>query len=387
MISRFADEQHIFAFDQAYVDNRNRSTLSLSYKGSSGRVMTSVRPYKDRLPPFFSNLLPEGQLRDYLAARAGVKPDQDFFLLAALGADLPGAISVTHMNDEADEIREEEKYARARRSILKFSLAGLQLKFSAVLEANGVLMIPADGMGGTWIVKLPSARFEGVTENEFAMMELARRIGIPVPGLKLVSVSEIESLPKDLGKTQGRALAVERFDRKPDGGRIHMEDFAQLFGIRADKKYEKRSYAHIAEVLAAESGAESVNDFARRLVFSLLIGNTDMHLKNWSLLYKDGRKASLAPAYDFISTVPYVPDDKLALAFGGGRNIDSITQDQIRQFAETARLAVNPLWQIVLETTEKTVAAWKTLEAREEIPAVVRKAIDKQINRVAISIK
>ncbi|MGH8246733.1 MAG: type II toxin-antitoxin system HipA family toxin, partial [Gammaproteobacteria bacterium] len=255
VITRLAGDRYLFAFDEAYVNDNNRPTLSLSFKSSSGGLVTSVRPYSVRLPPFFSNLLPEGHLREYLAARAGVKPEREFFLLATLGADLPGAITVAPI-DAADDRHDagDSPRSRDRASPLRFSLAGVQLKFAAVMEARGGLTIPADGIGGSWIVKLPSARFEGVPENEFAMMELARSIGIPTPRVKLVSISSIEGLPQDAGKMKGRALAVERFDRKPDGGRVHMEDFAQVFGVYPDNKYEKRSYANIAQVLAAETG-------------------------------------------------------------------------------------------------------------------------------------
>ena len=255
------------------------------------------------------------------------------------------------------------------------------------MEASGGLTIPADGIGGSWIVKLPSARFEAVPENEFAMMELARRVGIPVPRVKLLPISDIEGLPRDAGKMDGQALAVQRFDRTPEGGRIHMEDFAQVFGIYADDKYEKRSYANIAHVLSAEAGNDAVMDFTRRLAFSVLIGNADMHLKNWSLLYPDRSKASLAPAYDYVSTIAYLLDDRLALGFGGSKEISTITQDQIRRFADTARLAVSPLWRIVQETSEKTVSAWKSLEEKALIPAKIRKAIGEHIARVAASIK
>jgi len=255
------------------------------------------------------------------------------------------------------------------------------------METSGGLTIPADGIGGSWIVKLPSARLEGVPENEFAMMELARQIGISVPRLKRVPISEIENLPRDAGKMEGFALAVERFDRKPDGGRIHMEDFAQVFGVYANDKYDRHSYANIAHVLAAEAGEEGVMDFVRRLVYSVLIGNADMHLKNWSLLYPDGRKPTLAPAYDYVSTVPYLPDGELALGFGDSKRLDTITHDQIRRFADTASLAVSPLWRLVQETTEKTISAWKTLEARDIIPKAVRDATDEHLNQVARSIK
>jgi serine/threonine-protein kinase HipA len=289
VITRLAGDRHLFAFDEAYVHDENRPTLSLSFKSSSGGLVTSVRPYNVRLPPFFSNLLPEGHLREYLAARAGVKPGREFFLLAALGADLPGAITVTAIEAaaaEEDQRRgDDDRQTGPRASPLRFSLAGIHLKFSAIMEASGGLTIPADGVGGSWVVKLPAARFEGVPENEFAMMELARSIGVMVPKLKLVPVREIEGLPQDAEKIGGHALAVERFDRKPDGGRVHMEDFAQVFGVYPDDKYERRSYANIAQVLAAETGEKGAHDFVRRLVFSVLIGNGDMHLKNWSLLY------------------------------------------------------------------------------------------------------
>ena len=219
------------------------------------------------------------------------------------------------------------------------------------------------------------------------MMELARKIGIPVPHVKLVPISEIEGLPRDTGKMEGKALAVQRFDRTPEGGRIHMEDFAQVFGIYADDKYDKRSYANIAQVLSVETGDDAVMDFTRRLAFSVLIGNADMHLKNWSLLYLDRRKPGLAPAYDYVSTIPYLPEDRLALGCGGSKEISAISQDQIRRFADTARLAVSPLWRLVQETSEKTVVAWKSLEEKAVIPAKIRKAIDEHMAKVAGSIK
>ena len=387
VINRLAGDNYLFSFDEAYVNNPLRPTLSLSFKGTSGGLLTDVRPYNVRLPPFYSNLLPEGHLREYLAARAGVKVDRDFFLLAILGSDLPGAISVTPVGAAADDRHGDPAQADHGQQPMRFSLAGVQLKFSAVMEASGGLTIQTDGLGGAWILKLPSARFEAVPENEFAMMELARKIGIPVPNLKLVPLSAVEGLPRDIGKMAGSALAVQRFDRTPEGGRIHMEDFAQVFGIYADAKYSKRSYANIAQVLSAESGDDAVMEFTRRLTFSVLIGNADMHLKNWSLLYLDRRTPSLAPAYDYVSTVPYLPNDRLALGLGGSIELTGITQDQIRRFADTARLAVSPLWRVVQETTEKTVAAWQSLDEKNILPAKIRTAIDDHMAKVAASIK
>jgi len=389
VINRFAGDRQLFAFEQDYIDDPERPALSLSYKGQSGALVTTPRTYVARVPPFFANLLPEGHLRSYLAARAGVKPEREFFLLAALGADLPGAITVA---PEDDEERAEANYgedrqpdARNRRGepALRFSLAGVQLKFSVILEATGGLTIPADGMGGSWIIKLPSAHFDAVPENEFVMLELARAAGIDVPALRLVPVAQIGGLPKDAGRLEGHALAVKRFDRGPDGERIHMEDFAQVFGLFPEDKYKRRSYANIAAVLRAETGTEDTDEFVRRLVFSVLIGNADMHLKNWSLLYPDGHTPVLSPAYDFVSTISYMPGDSLALTFGGSRSLEGITTDQVRRFADTAGLPVAPISQIVRQSAERTVQAWRELDARSVLPAALRAQVDSHIEAAA----
>lgn len=389
VINRISGDRHLFSFEQDYIDDANRPTLSLSFKGQAGGLVIPTRAVTMRLPVFFSNLLPEGHLRDYLAARAGVKPQREFFLLAVLGADLPGALTVTPIEQSAqtgvghvsDHVHEE----RMPRAALRFSLAGVQLKFSAVMETSGGLTIPADGMGGSWIVKLPSSRFPAMPENEYAMMALARAVGIEVPRMDLIDVRDIRGLPTDVGMVQGKALAVERFDRSANGQSIHMEDFAQVFGLYPEDKYHHHSYANIAAVLWAETGETGTYEFFRRLIFSVLIGNGDMHLKNWSLLYPDQRVPVLSPAYDFVATHPYIPNDNLALTFGGSRSLSEITADQVRRLADRARLPASPLWKIVIDTADRTVAAWEQLAEKDLLPENMRKAIGNKILTTAKS--
>jgi serine/threonine-protein kinase HipA len=395
VITRLAGDRQLFAFEQDYIDDEKRPTLSLSFKGSTGGLVTPTRPTGRRVPPFFSNLLPEGHLREYLAKRADVNSEREFFLLAVLGADLPGALVVAPLEREAqppeahhdhDDERHNDDHGHGEEP-LRFSLAGVQLKFSAVMEASGGLTIPVDGMGGSWIVKLPSARYQAVPENELAMLELARRAGISVPENRLVDIASIKGLPEQAHTVESKALAVKRFDRLPNGEPVHMEDFAQVFGQFPNDKYKHRSYANIAAVLWAESGEEATWEFVRRLVFSVLIGNADMHLKNWSLLYPDRRKPVLSPAYDFVATLPYIPGDTLGLSFGGSKGLDGITPDQMRSFADTARIPASPLWQIAVETAERTVASWKTLEQADLLPKEMRASIEKQILTVAATTK
>jgi serine/threonine-protein kinase HipA len=387
VINRLGGDRHLFSFEQDYIDDPNRPTLSLSFKGQEGGLVLPTHAVTARLPSFFSNLLPEGHLRDYLAARADVKPQREFFLLAVLGADLPGGLTVAPMDQPregaAEDSAKHEHEERMPEAALRFSLAGVQFKFSAVMEASGGLTIPAGGMGGSWIVKLPSGRFASVPENEYTMMALARAVGIDVPRTELIEIRDIRGLPEDAGIMEGKALAVQRFDRGAGGETIHMEDFAQVFGLYPEDKYRHRSYANIAAVLWAETGETGTYEFLRRLIFSVLIGNADMHLKNWSLLYPDRRTPVLSPAYDFVATLPYIPKDELALTFGGSRSLSEITTDQLRRFADTARLPASPMWPIVTETTDRTVAAWEKLPEKDLLPEKMRTAIGDQILSVA----
>lgn len=204
VITCLAGDRQLFAFEQDYIDDPQRPTLSLSFKGSTGGLVTNVRPAPRRVPPFFSNLLPEGHLREYLAKRANVNPERELFLLAVLGADLPGALVIEPLEGERGqaEAHHDEDDGGNHADFppdtgLRFSLAGVQVKFSAIMEAPGGLTIPAGGMGGSWIVKLPSARFAAVPENEFAMLELARRSGITVPENRLIRTADIKGLPDE----------------------------------------------------------------------------------------------------------------------------------------------------------------------------------------------
>jgi len=130
--------------------------------------------------------------------------------------------------------------------VLRFSLAGVQLKFSAVTEASGGLTIPRVA----WVDHGSSScipPFPAVQRTNFAMLELARRVGIRCPENRLVRWRTSRASGRGT-RTRGQALAVRRFDvcRRAV---LHMEDFAQVFGQFPDNKYKFHSYANIASVL------------------------------------------------------------------------------------------------------------------------------------------
>ena len=380
----FSGEQTFFVFHENYIENSKRPVLSLSFKNKLGHLITSIKPSRIQIPPFFSNLLPEGHLRDYLAKRAGVHPKRECFLLQALGHDLSGAVTVNMMDaSELHSIEHASQLADATET-LRFSLAGVQIKFSAVMETQGGLTIPAEGVGGQWIVKLPSARFDKVPENEFSMMTLAKKMGMDIPEISLVPLSKISGLPKDVGKMKGVALVVKRFDRS-ESGPIHMEDFAQIFGLYPDDKYGKASYKNIAEVLCQETGKDGIVEFTRRLVFNTLIGNADMHLKNWSVIYPNRRQAQLSPGYDFVSTISYLPDDSMGLNFVKSKKMTDLSLEQLSYLSATAGLPEKLVLKTAKETIQRFREIWKKERKHLLLSASSIQAIEKNVAKIPLA--
>lgn len=375
-ITNVGNDRTLFAFMDSYIHDESRPVLGLGFKDALGGLLTNFKPTQTKLTPFFSNLLPEETMRHYLAERAGVNPAREFFLLWVLGQDLAGAITVEPADGEAlppnvhQDIDDETKIDVP----MRFSLAGVQLKFSAVQQANGGLTIPATGQGGSWIVKLPSSRFDAVPENEYSMMELARMLGMDVPETQLLPINQIANIPDGIGKfgdafKNAQAFVIKRFDRAGDQA-VHIEDFAQVFGVYPQDKYKKASMRNIAQVIGIEGQDEDIAEFTRRLVFNTLIGNADMHLKNWSVIYKDKRTASIAPAYDFVSTIPYIPDDSASLKVSRSKKFSDFTLDELSHLAAKAMLPE----KLVLDTAKQTVAGFHEIWAKEKAHLPVTKS-------------
>jgi len=366
-ITHLGGERTLFSFSESYLQDEKRPTLGLRFKDAFGELIPDFRPYKMRLMPFFANLLPEGPLRKYLAKKANVHADREFFLLRALGSDLPGAVTVTAQDGQTDWPANAHATRRQTadaplETALHFSLAGVQLKFSAIRHARYGMTIPASGVGGDWIVKLPAREFACVPENEFSMMSLAKMVGINVPAIDLADIDAIANLPDGIRPLGKKAFVIQRFDRNADGSATHIEDFAQVFDVYPEDKYKKASLRDVASVIAMESDHGDIAEFIRRLTFNVLIGNGDMHLKNWSLIYPDRRRARLAPAYDFVSTIAYMPDDKSALTFSRTKDFTAYTLDELDHLSAKAALPIG----LVRQTAQDTVAAFMTCWAAQK---------------------
>lgn len=277
--------------------------------------------HKNKLHPVLSNLLPEGALRELLAKQLKVHIDSEFELLAALGKDLPGALMATAMVPEEipSEILQGRGRARpvkieGRDSEEKFSLAGIQMKFS-MKQKDGRYNIQKNEGLGDWIIKTPSTTHRFVPLNEYTAMSLAASIGVDTPEIDLVDIGRLDNLPPIKLPDEQYAFAIKRFDRD-EGARIHMEDSAQVFVKYPHEKYGSVNYEQLGKVLYEYSsdGLADIQQLARRLLVNILLANGDAHLKNWSLLYPDQISPVLSPAYDIVTTSVYIEDEaKFAL--------------------------------------------------------------------------
>ena len=242
-----------------------------------------------------------------------------------------------------------------------------------MVRAGKGLTLPASGRGGDWIVKLPDAEFPSVPEAEYAAMEWARASGIDVPDLELVTFAQLSGIPPLRGAHAEAALclAIRRFDRVEGGGRIHIEDFAQVFGRAPSQKYNEHLTAAVPPIgfetvarAVATYAPEDRRELVRRLVFMVLSGNADAHLKNWSFIYRDGQRPRLAPAYDLVPTVVFPEtSDRLALPLFGDSDFGAITPSAFARLAPLISQPVDHLRAWVREDIDRIMDAWSGVKA------------------------
>ncbi|MFC3494394.1 type II toxin-antitoxin system HipA family toxin [Glycomyces rhizosphaerae] len=364
-----------FNFSDDYFDDPARPVLGLRFEQHRDQ------PYRAalRLPPWFSNLLPEGPLRQWVARDRDVSSDREMELLAQLGADLPGAIRVAPVDGDSEESiwpedevihRPQPPGAAGSSSPWRFSFAGVALKFS-MLRHGDRLSVPAADERGDWIVKFPDHRFPDVPLNEYAMMTLAARAGIEIPEVTLVHRDQLDGLPSVMWPNrESVAYAVRRFDRTEKRSLVHIEDFAQVLDRWATEPHHgsgKYASSFATVLLTAYRGhdEDSLVEATRRIAFNAVIGNGDAHLKNWSLIYRDRRRPKLSPAYDLVATAPYRPSDEpedFGLKFNGSRRFQDVTLSGFERLAFRIRNRLGTfeadLPELAADVAKRVHAAW-----------------------------
>lgn len=383
-VVRTPGDFNAFSLDPAYRAMARPPILSLSLRSADGGLRKDPRPAAHILPALFANMLPEDRLREAMEKHhaGAVRQGNDFDLLAALGEDLPGAARLVPSDGSTTiSVQENPREIKAR-----FSLAGVQMKLSVMKNTGkgGGLTLPIGDEQGQYIAKFPS-NLVGLSENEFAILALSEILGMDVPERELVESSDFEGIPVEFNTlSTGKILLVKRFDRGPKGTRIHIEDFAQIFGRQPSKKYDDASYHDIASALNVAVSTDAALEFVRRLALAALVGNGDMHLKNWSTIYPgDGGTPAIAPVYDVLSTTAYFPKDDMALSLGGEKSFKALTPDRWRQFANRARLPEPAVISAVEEVVSSVTDHWWHLPERDVVPATVLKMIDAKIEEMS----
>ncbi len=377
-LSRYSDGRSIFMFDETYqLLGPQRPILSLSFTEPGDEEGTFAKlqepyPRNVRLPAYFRNLLPEGALREVMARRLGTTPADEMALLEGLGDNLPGAViavrEATPAKLRAQASRRASAAEEAKPQTL-FSLGGAQLKLTVLKQGARFSMKRAAGgkPASEWIIKPPHPTYARVPENEYWMLSYAAAIGIDTPEAELVKLAELD-LGEDanllIARGEKLAYAVKRFDREDDGARVHTEDFAQVFSADPEDEYRATNYDTLGNLIfrVFPDPYEQLSEYVRRLVFMIIIGNADAHLKNWSVIYRDGRTPKLSPAYDLVSTIQYVPANRsLALNIRREREFARVSEQHFARMA--GRIGVSP--EFVVKVVDETVA-----RARETWPRI-----------------
>ena len=349
------DEQRrfVFQYDAEWIKQPNAVPLSL-------RLPLKADPYPDDFArPFFSNLLPEQEIKRVIAQRLQISENNDFALLNSIGGECAGAVSVLPSGETPTEkpgyreLDEEELHKIVidlpRRPLMagvegmRLSLAGAQYKLPMYMEEDRIF-IASGNAPSSHILKSPIRDREDTVGNEAFCMLLAHKLGLPVP-------------PVTIHQGLVRLFIIARYDRSRDKDgslvRLHQEDFCQALGFLPDQKYESEGGPTLPQCFALLQ-EQSIRPAADRMallrwtIFNYLIGNADAHAKNLAMLFTE-RGPRLAPFYDLLCTQVY-PDltEKQAMRIGGENRPSWIQKRHWERFADA--IAVKP--RLVLRTLQ-----------------------------------
>jgi len=330
---------------------------------ASGQAISNSLPLNQRTwPPetltahhWFGNLLPEEQARAALIRQLGI-PDDDFSLLAAIGGDCAGALSILppHQTPEPSNRHDcdtplsqerlnewaafKQRYALFAESQQapkpRLSLAGAQDKIP-VIWRDETFYLPQGTAPSSHIVKFAVDGRDHVIFNELYLNTLAALVDIDCPS---TSVRYAGRYP---------LLVVERYDRAWVNGslqRIHQEDLCQAMGMSRTQKYQEYGGPTLADCFhllrdVCKPPAQSLQQLLRWQIFNVLVGNSDGHAKNVSLLQDAKGKWRIAPAYDLVGTVVLGYDSRLAFSIGYQNNAMQLLSRDWKLLAEQSQLS------------------------------------------------
>jgi serine/threonine-protein kinase HipA len=257
----------------------------------------------------------------------------------------PGLSTLKDLEYTAEEQR-KEAFNRAS----KMSVQGVQPKLSAVFSVKDEKFNIVD-TGGKYILKPQHDLYLQMPENEDLTMRLAAEIGLEIPLHGLI-----------WSKDNSLTYFIKRFDRKGQNDKVPVEDFAQLAGLNRDTKYDysMERVVKLIDEFCTFPAIEKIKLF-KLVIFCYLIGNEDMHLKNFSIITKDS-KVMLSPCYDLVnSTIEYKKqEEEMALPLKGKKK--HLTRNILVDYfgMERSELTARSI-EKVLETISSAISKWNSL--------------------------
>jgi len=348
----------LFRYDQAWQSDPASFPLSLSMP------LTASEHRHDLIEPFLWGLLPDndGVLRRW-GTRFQVSPKNAFALLSHVGEDCAGGIQFVRpekieswkaappkgkvdwlgrneLNERMELLLRDHAATRSGSDLGQFSLAGAQPKIALFYdEGKKRWGIPSGSTPTTHILKPATGAFDGLAENEHFCLRLAKECGFATASSRVEYFGECP------------VIVVERYDRlRQSKGvlRIHQEDFCQALGRSPQQKYQNEGGPSANEILSlirrySSNHAEDEERFIDALILGWLIGATDAHAKNFSLLIAPGGQVRLAPLYDISSALPYPKQvdlrrANLAMKIGGSYRLREIGSRSWEKFAAENKL-------------------------------------------------
>lgn len=258
------------------------------------------------------------------------------------------APKLTQLNDlpyTAAELRQE-----AANRAKKLSIQGVQPKLSATISVVEQEFKIVDQFG-TYIIKPQNDLFPELPQNEDVTMRMAKAFGLDVPLHGML-----------YAKDGSLSYFIKRFDRYGKGKKLATEDFAQLTGNTRDTKYRftMEKLVPVIDEFCSFPAIEKA-DFFKRILFCYVTGNEDMHLKNFSLITKNG-KTTLTPIYDFLNSSIAVknPEEEIALTLNGKKN--NLKASDFMDYYAKERLQLNEkIIATILEQMHNAIPKWKEL--------------------------
>lgn len=372
----------------------------------SASLPLSDHTYKQEAHRFFSNLLPEGDIRSDIARNLGISVDNDFRLLQALGGECAGALTVAELPQplesryiplEKQDLKESFLSKETLLSVLqgeeqdvRLSLAGAQDKLPVYFK-NGDLFLPQGNSPSSHILKPPSHQFKYLPENECLMGMYAEAMGLQVASSQLIDINGISF------------FLIDRYDRKLRDNqltRLHQEDFCQALSYSYKVKYQKDggpSFNQCFEKVENRSFLlpEDSERMLKWLIFNLVIGNCDAHAKNISFIMREPDVWALAPHYDLVCTKAYPRLSKnLAMGVSGSFDSGTITGTHWRKLAQD--VGVKEAWLLAtvremadgaMNKYEQTELSFKERYGDSPILSDIKKNILIQCRRLLLELK